>query len=95
MVNNVEFKLREAAVRRLLADKHLDVTEGARLLGLSRCYFSQLLNGGRRLSPRVRRLLLARSPFLELAEDMLWERVPAARRAGPATGGAVVRRETT
>ncbi len=77
MVNRVDFMLREAEVRRLLADNHLDVTAGARRLGVSRCHFSQLLNGGRRLSPRVRRLLLERSPFRDLAEDVLWERVSA------------------
>ncbi len=68
--------LRGNRIRALLGRCHMTITEGAARLGVSRSYFSQLLAGRRPLSPKVRRRLLARPPFCELAATELWREPP-------------------
>ena len=63
---------------------HLDFAEQ---IGLSRSYFSQVLNGRRHLSPRVRRALLEHPLFTGVPEADLWTiEGPTLRVVGP--GGA-------
>ena len=56
-------------------------------IGLSRSYFSQVLNGHRHLNPRVRRALLDHPLLVGVPEAKLWTiDGPALRVVGP--GGA-------
>ena len=70
------FRLRTRSIRAFLARRHRTHRWAARHLGLSRSYWSQLVNGRRPLSPMVRQLLLSSDFFGVLTEDELWERVP-------------------
>ena len=56
---------------------HLTHSEFARQLGISRSHWSQLLNGHRRATARVRRALLRQPCLRGIGEDALWERIPA------------------
>lgn len=63
---------------------HLDFADQ---IGISRSYFSLVLNGHRDLSPRVRRALLDHPLFAGVPEAELWTiEAPALRVVGP--GGA-------
>jgi transcriptional regulator with XRE-family HTH domain len=75
------FWLNASIIAARLEERHLPHRAFADALGVSRSYWSQLLNRKRALSPQVRQWLLA-SPALEgLTEAQLWERVPIARAA--------------
>ena len=67
------FRLRTRSIRAFLARRHRTHRWAARHLGLSRSYWSQLVNGRRPLSPMVRQLLLSSDFFGALTEDELWE----------------------
>lgn len=67
--------LRTDAVRDHLDLHHWSHARVALRLGISRPYWSQLLNRRRALSPDVRHLILSCEAFTGLAEDALWERV--------------------
>jgi len=69
------FRLRTQSIRAFLARRHRTHRWAARHLGLSRSYWSQLVNGHRPLSPMVRQLLLSSDFFAALPEDELWEQV--------------------
>ena len=71
----VRYRLRGDLVRQALAEAHLTIGEGARRLGISRSYLSQLLAGARNPSPRLRRRLTSRTPFSRLPETDLLERI--------------------
>ena len=54
--------LDEDAVRQLVDARHLTNQEFAVLIGVSRAYWSEILNGRRSLTPKVRRALLVALP---------------------------------
>ena len=62
---------------RAIEDRHLTQQDVAGLLGVSRSYWSQLFNGRRPLTPRMRLALLACPAFEGLAESDLWVTVEA------------------
>ena len=64
--------LRGDFVAERLNAAHVYHHDFAEQIGLSRTYFSQVLNGHRHLSPRVRRALLSHSIFAGVAEGDLW-----------------------
>lgn len=72
--------LNVASVRELVDAQHLTQRDFAAALGVSRAYWSLLVNGRRSLTPRLRRALLAALPG---DESRLWrvERPPAAGRS--------------
>ena len=53
---------------------HVSHTEFARSVRLSRSYWSQLLNGHRPVSTRVRRAMLCHPCLRDIPEDQLWVR---------------------
>ena len=55
---------------------HLTHADFARQLGISRSHWSQLLNGHRRATARVRRALLRQPCLRGISEDALWDRIP-------------------
>lgn len=57
--------LNEESVRALVDKRHLTHHEFAALLGVSRAYWSQIVNGRRALTPKVRRALLGVLPGTE------------------------------
>lgn len=61
--------LNEESVRELVDRRHLTHIEFAALLGVSRTYWSQIVNGRRALTPKVRRALLT---VLPEDEGQLW-----------------------
>lgn len=67
--------LNVASVRELVDAQHLTQRDFAAALGVSRAYWSLLVNGRRSLTPRLRRALLAALPG---DETRLWriERLP-------------------
>ena len=69
---------------------HVSHTEFARSVRLSRSHWSQLLNGHRPVTARVRRVLLRHPCLRGIPEDELWVRtepIPAApRRVSASTG---------
>ena len=65
-----------AKVSERLEEKHLNHSEFADKLGISRSYWSQLFNRKRALTPQLRRWLLAAPPLEGLSESQLWERIP-------------------
>jgi transcriptional regulator with XRE-family HTH domain len=50
--------LQEESVRDLVDKRHVCHAEFSALIGVSRSYWSQILNGRRSLTPKVRRALL-------------------------------------
>ena len=56
------YYLHEDAVRQLVDARHLTNQEFAPLIGVSRAYWSEILNGRRALTPKVRRALLVALP---------------------------------
>lgn len=70
------YVLRGAFVAERLDAAHLHHKDLADALGLSRSYFSQLVNGHRDASPRVRRALVDHPLFADVAEADLWEVLP-------------------
>jgi len=68
--------LNQASVRELVDNCHLTQLEFAALLGVSRTYWSQIANGRRALTPKVRRALLRVLPG---DESRLWRVEPRAR----------------
>lgn len=67
--------LLSSRVRDIVDEHHITHATVARRLGVSRAYWSQLLNGRRSLSPSTRRLILDCEIFANVAESELWERV--------------------
>ena len=65
--------LRADTIQDVLDRNHLSHLRFADHLGVSRSYWSQLINRRRPLSPDVRRDLLASRYLRGLAEDRLWE----------------------
>ena len=55
---------------------HLTHADFARQLGVSRSHWSQLLNGHRPATARVRRALLRQPCLRGIGEDAVWERLP-------------------
>lgn len=53
-----QYWLEEDSVRDLVDKRHLGQAEFAAMLGVSRSYWCQILNGRRSLTPKVRRALL-------------------------------------
>lgn len=82
------YLLRAERVRDFIDGLHQTQGWAARHLGLSRSYWSQLMNGRRSLSPSVRRLLLSSPHFSRLGEDALWERQTPAANEAPAVPAA-------
>lgn len=71
------FYLKPHAIRRVIVRSHMCQEGFARTLGLSRSHWSQLLNGRRPLSTRVRRGLLECPLLRGLSEQDLWKEVEA------------------
>lgn len=67
--------LRPSRVRDIVDEHHITHATVARRLGVSRAYWSQLINGKRALSPSIRRLILDCEIFAGVAESELWERI--------------------
>lgn len=56
------YRINEESVRDLVDGLHLTHTEFATMLGVSREYWSQIVNARRALTPKVRRALLGVLP---------------------------------
>jgi transcriptional regulator with XRE-family HTH domain len=69
------FLLHPSRVRDLADRHHLAQSDIAEKLGISRAYWSQLVNRRRALSPSIRRRILACDLFAAIPEAELWERV--------------------
>ena len=67
--------LRPSRIRELIDERHLTHGAVAAHLGVSRAYWSQLVNGHRPLTPTARRKLLDCEIFAGSAEFELWERL--------------------
>ena len=67
--------LLSSRVRDIVDEHHITHATVARRLGVSRAYWSQLLNRRRGLSPAVRRRILGCDLFTGVPETELWERV--------------------
>ena len=76
-MESARFLLRPETIRRVLTRSHLTHQQIADHLGLSRGYWSRLYNRHRSLTPTLRRALLDSRYFAGLAEDDLWEMLPA------------------
>lgn len=63
------YLLNEESVRGLVDAQHLTHTEFAAKLGVSRTFWSQVVNGRRSLTPKLRRALIAALPG---DEGRLW-----------------------
>ncbi len=74
------YLLRSSRIRDVVDAHHLTHAAVARRLGLSRAYWSQLLNGHRALTPSTRRLLLDCPIFAGMTETELWERIDVPER---------------
>lgn len=72
------YLLRTDDVRDHLDRQHYSHHRVAQHLGISRAYWSQLLNRRRALTPDMRTLLLTSKLFRDLPEQKLWERVELA-----------------
>ncbi len=80
------FLLRTDTIRWVLARNHLTHQRFAAHLGVSRSYWSQIVNRHRHLTPTMRQILLASRYLRGLTEDELWDVVPStADQAGPST----------
>lgn len=66
---------RPERIRAIIDDHHLTHADVARRLGLSRAYWSQLINIKRALTPSTRRLILDCNIFAGVAESELWDRL--------------------
>ena len=71
-----DYFLIATTIDRVLEDNDLHHSEFAFQLGFSRSYWSQLLNGHRRLSPRVRRALRGHPILRDVPVEALWTRHP-------------------
>ncbi|MEQ1569575.1 MAG: hypothetical protein ABMA64_28315 [Myxococcota bacterium] len=67
------FWLRTDTVQDVLDRSHLSHARFADHLGLSRSYWSQLVNRKRPLSPDVRRDLVASRYLRGIAQELLWD----------------------
>lgn len=70
------FFLNASIVSARLEERHLTHGDFADELGLSRSYWSQILNRRRPLTAHVRQWLLKSTTLSGLREDDLWERIP-------------------
>lgn len=73
------YLLRSSRIRDVVDAHHLTHAAVARRLGLSRAYWSQLLNGHRALTPSTG-LLLDCTIFAGMEETELWERIDVPER---------------
>jgi transcriptional regulator with XRE-family HTH domain len=69
------YLLRTPRIRELVDEHHLNHADVAARLGVSRAYWSALVNGRHALTPSVRRRILECEVFAGVAEAELWERV--------------------
>ena len=76
-----EYFLIPTSVDLALETHHLQHADIAAQLGISRSYWSQLVNG-RKLSPKVRRALREHPVLSGLAEDALWAKRIRVRSQG-------------
>lgn len=76
----LRYFLRSDSVRALIDANHLTESHVAQRVGVSRPYWSQLINAKRPLTPRMRRLLLACDVFAGVADSDIWVRVDASSR---------------
>ena len=67
--------LRSTRVREIIDERHLTHATVARRLGVSRAYWSQLVNRKRSLTATTRRLMLDSTIFGGIAEAELWDRI--------------------
>ena len=70
------YHLNAPRIDEVLETHHLTHADVAAAVGCSRSYWSMLLNGHRRLSPRMRRSLRGHPLFESIPEDELWTRTP-------------------
>ena len=68
------YLLHGARVRAILDRAHYSHARAAQHLGISRAYWSQLVNRRRPLTADMRHLLLSSRLFQGTPEDQLWER---------------------
>lgn len=68
------YYLRTEWVRARVDERHLRQVDFARLLKVSRAYWSQILNRRRHLTPAMRQALLACPLLAGVPEEQLWER---------------------
>lgn len=68
--------LRAEFVRNHLDRLHYSHGAFAASLGISRSYWSQLLNGHRALTPKIRRAIVESEAFWGVDEAKIWARVP-------------------
>ncbi len=61
-------------MRARVDERHLRQADFARLLKVSRAYWSQILNRRRHLTPGMRQALLACPLLAGVPEEQLWER---------------------
>ena len=76
------FFLHSDRVRDLIEDRHMPHHALATELGISRAYWSLLLNRHRPLTKSVRRKILDCPVFAGVPEDVLWERSAPPTREG-------------
>jgi hypothetical protein len=76
-----EYYLKKTRIVVAVATSHLSQAGFAEELGLCRSHWSQVLNGHRAATPRIRRALLAHPVLEGVPERELWDIVPAESRA--------------
>ena len=67
-------------IRDLIDRANENCKSAAGKIGLSKSYFSQLLDRRRSASPAVRKKILACSLFAGIEPDALWDRIPVPER---------------
>lgn len=75
--NDYVYVARSEVLKKVLFDRSWCQEGAADELGVSRTYFNLLVNRRRPLTPQMRRRFLQSDIFGGVAEDQLWERVPA------------------
>lgn len=67
------YYLRKTRIVAAIDASHLCQAGFAEEIGLSRSHWSQVLNGHRAATPRVRRALLGHPVLADIPEDELWD----------------------
>lgn len=70
----VPHTLRAERVHEIIDRHHMTLGEVAVLLGVSRSFWSQLINRTRSVSPKMRRRILACNVFAGVPDSDLWQR---------------------
>lgn len=70
----VPHTLRTERVREIIDRHHMTLGEVAVLLGVSRSFWSPLINRNRSVSPKMRRRILACEVFAGVPDPDLWQR---------------------